>query len=339
MAALPIRLRKLVIFHIKRGLSYRAIADILQISIGVISKLVKQYRQHNNLRDNLKNCGRKQILNVREVRRVLLFVRRNPCITCYELKNIIESEFGKQLSVKTVRNILKRNGFVSKFKKVKPLLTKRHKRLRLNFARQYVNKDMSFWRTVMFTDETRITLQNDSKRQRVWRKANEKKQFHAYSVKHPAGVMLWGAFTASGPGRIRFLNTGERCNSEWYLKVLNTQVRLTALTAFGNSNWTLQDDGAPCHRSRIVKNFIVRNNWETLDWPPQSPDLNPIENAWSILKFHVKKHNNGNVIQLKRNILRTWHHKLTNEYFENLALSMQKRLQLCIKLHGGSTDY
>ena len=55
------------------------------------------------------------------------------------------------------------------------------------------------------------TLYNDGIQQ-VWKKAHEN-TFSASSVKHPTSVMLWGAFTATGPGLTRFLNTGERYNS------------------------------------------------------------------------------------------------------------------------------
>ena len=43
-------------------------------------------------------------------------------------------------------------------------------------------------------------------------------------------------------------------------------------------------DGAPCHRSKIVKKFLEENHVTTLDWPGNSPDLNPIENLWAKMK-------------------------------------------------------
>ena len=45
-------------------------------------------------------------------------------------------------------------------------------------------------------------------------------------------------------------------------------------------------DGAPCHCSKLVSDFLYKNI-KTLDWPGNSPDLNPIKNSWAILKDKV----------------------------------------------------
>ena len=46
-------------------------------------------------------------------------------------------------------------------------------------------------------------------------------------------------------------------------------------------------DGAPCHRSKAMKQFLAENSLATLVWPTCSPDLNPIENLWTIIKNKI----------------------------------------------------
>ena len=46
-------------------------------------------------------------------------------------------------------------------------------------------------------------------------------------------------------------------------------------------------DITPCHRSKLVADFLKTKNIKMLDWPGSTPDLNPIENLWAILKDKV----------------------------------------------------
>ena len=50
-----------------------------------------------------------------------------------------------------------------------------------------------------------------------------------------------------------------------------------------------QQDIAPVHKSKIIGNFVEKNEWKALEWAAYSPDLNPIENLWAIVKQQFKK--------------------------------------------------
>ena len=77
---------------------------------------------------------------------------------------------------------------------------------------------------------------------------------------------------------------------------------------------------------------------DILDWPPYSPDLNPIENFWGWLKGEVMKDNPRSVEELQTSLRRNWE-KLTVDSLENYAHSLLERIDLCIEKKGARIDY
>jgi len=97
---------------------------------------------------------------------------------------------GVTIAASTLIRYLKKMGLVSRCTRWKPLLTQRHRSLRLAFATKFAMKDPKFWRLVLFTDETRTAVRNDCSRTRVRRKTGEQLNLITPTVKHPTAVML-----------------------------------------------------------------------------------------------------------------------------------------------------
>jgi len=87
-----------------------------------------------------------------------------------------------------------------------------------------------------------------------------------------------------------------------------------------------------------VKAFI-NGKWKTLDWPPQSLDLNPIKNLWALLKKKIWNTNFNTTIEPKAKILSIWRHNLDLELLNKLAMSMAHQLHAVINDQGGVTKY
>ncbi|GFU09307.1 putative transposase like protein [Trichonephila clavipes] len=79
-------------------------------------------------------------------------------------------------------------------------------------------------------------------------------------------------------------------------------------------------DGAPCHTARSIKAFLAEQNIPLLDLPGKSPDMNPIENIWELMKREVAKDVITNKTQLLERIIHVWNHHP----------QMQETVQSCI---------
>lgn len=91
-------------------------------------------------------------------------------------------------------------------------------------------------------------------------------------------------------------------------------------------------DNSPIHKARRSMAWFARQNVELLNWPPFSPDLNPIENVWSIME-------NGWPPIHPRNQARWQDLRDKNDYFDNLYRSLKTRYERVIELEGNWCEY
>lgn len=96
-------------------------------------------------------------------------------------------------------------------------------------------------------------------------------------------------------------------NAENYIEVLD-DVLLNFAEEFHGESWTYQQDNAPIHSAKRTKEFFASKNIPVLKWPAVSPDLNPMENLWSILSKQVYKGGRqfDTLLQLKKAIQEEW---------------------------------
>ncbi|KAK3556965.1 hypothetical protein QTP70_022309 [Hemibagrus guttatus] len=151
------------------------------------------------------------------------------------------------------------------------------------------------------TDETKIGHFGRSVSHYVWRKSNTafQKKNIIPTVKYGGGsVMVWGCFAASGPGRLAVING--TMNSAVYQKILKENVRPSVCDLKLKQTWVLQQDNNPKHTSKSTSEWLKKNKMKTLEWPSQSPDLNPIEMLWHDLKKMVHARKLSNVAELQQ---------------------------------------
>jgi DDE superfamily endonuclease len=67
-----------------------------------------------------------------------------------------------------------------------------------------------------------------------------------------------------------------------------------------------QQDNDPKHTWRLMKEYFMENNINVLEWPAQSPDLNPIEHIWSWMKQQLSQIGIKDKADLKNKLMALW---------------------------------
>ena len=125
---------------------------------------------------------------------------------------------------------------------------------------------------------------------------------------------------------------------EQYLEILQENVKESAETLQLGPDWIFQQDNDPKHTAKKVKTWFQEHAVNVLEWPSQSPDLNPIKNLWKELKVKVNARKPSNLKDLERIAKEEWA-KIPVETCKNLVANYRRRLEAVIANKGYSIDY
>ncbi len=119
-------------------------------------------------------------------------------------------------------------------------------------------------------------LRHSDSRVRIWRIEHESMDPSCLvSMVQVAGggdVMVWGIFSWHTLGPL--VPIDYHLNATAYLSIVAS----------------IQQDNAPCHKAQIISDWFLEhgNEFTLLKWPPQSPDLNPIEHLWNVVEWEIR---------------------------------------------------
>ena len=152
--------------------------------------------------------------------------------------------------------------------------------------------------------------------------------------------MFWGCFSKHGTGPLVSIK-GSVDQTE-YITILKEELipEFNRAKAAIPGTWRLMQDNAPSHTAKAVKSFLARRRVELIEWPPYSPDLNPIENLWQWMKKKLETEfpiceSAEEIEALIFQIWRTITPELCAAYCENY----HRRLLAVIEANGGYTKY
>jgi len=345
-------LRGEIISMRKHNHTFSAIAAELAVHEDTARKVWNYYEKHGAYK-HPSRPGRPALTDDRTRRQLKRHIMTNRD-TRREPLSVLMSKLNISVCPKTLRKeITVELGMGHRIERRKPWLSPTQIAARLKFAKEHIHWTVEDWRVVIWTDEMGMQTGTNEGPIWVWRYPEEEYLQDCIAATHISGfekVKIWGAMRygklskgiimkeKEGPGK---LNAKEYC-----AEIMDGELFefwISSMEECGHV--VVMEDGAPYHkgaaasrRAQYMEDGWI--GWGPGVWPSSSPDLNPIENLWHILRSKVRKRI---PVPLKKEELgialqEEWA-KLDMSIVNKLCDSMPRRMQAVIDAKGRSTKY
>ena len=327
------------------GISPSQITTLLNISRDTVKTTIIRASLRTNGASQPRS-GRPRIRTPRNERLILRTLRANPTITYAQLCE----QTGLKFSRSTFTKLLKEYGISHWIAKKRPFLTTQAAKARLQFALEHRNWTYEEWKNVIFTDECSLERGSGARRQWVYRTPQQKwdkDMIVPYMKGKDITIMIWAAIWANEASDCVILYgdreaTHQGVSSRVYLKLLKEQIPRVY-----QPGRIFMQDNAPIHTAKIIQKYLEDEVISVLKWPPYSPDLNPIENLWAILKERISARyphlqsigkSQAALDEFADIICKEWA-LIEPEIIENCIRSLPARMEAVIAAKGWYTRY
>ena len=311
--------------------SLSALAEQYGCSNSTVSRYRDKYAETDKVEDKLKENHGEEKLSEREQRVLLRIFQKESSTSHRSATEKLANNHDTVISPSTARSYLKGFGLTSYMKAIKPTLNAIVKKKRYQFALKYKHKTLEWWKKLFFSDEGLFHTGDLCYRTRVWRHRGQK--YCGPNVQQRArgkNLMVWGWFSYNEVGRI--VEVKGKIDSDAYIQILDE-------TLPRDEEFILLQDNAPAHASEDTYNWTSEEDIDVIkDFPPYSPDLNPIEHVWGRMKRHLMISPASSKEDLWEKLNSIWL-GLPLGYLKILVESMSRRIHAVIKARGGYTKY
>ena len=331
------------------GNSYAAIGATLNVNPDTARKVYNKYSTSEDYKSDPRS-GRPKLLDEINTSVIKHYVRYDRNKRRKPLGEI-NTALNLPVSIYTLQRCMKEDiGLGRRVARKTPWLSSVQKQKRLEFAKRVAKWGNEEWRRVVWSDEMPIQTSDNSGKVYVWRFPEEEYLEDCCCATVQQGfekVKIWAAIRYGAKSKMVILpenKEGEKMSAERYLE----QVLDGELFDFWQSSMEecghvyVMEDGAPYHQGVASKRRIQLKEdgwegWGPRTWPSNSPDLNPIENVWPILKRQVRArrdeiHSKQDLIRI---LLEEWE-KVPIESINNICDSIKERVQKVIQAKGGT---
>lgn len=314
------------------GKTIRWTAEKLGVANSTVMRWWNRYKHEDHVQRR-SGSGRPRITTPREDRQLILSIKMNRFTPVARLW----PAWGHG-SVRTAT----RRAVQAGLRAYRPLtripLSLKNRRLRKEWAYDHRAWLPAQWNNVLWTDESRFSLDFADGRVRVRRLSHER-HANACILEHDrfggGSIMIWGGIWYRG--RTAAVVIEDTMNAEVYR---DSVVLPHILPTIQQHNLTLQQDNARPHTANIVRHVLQQHEVNVLPWPARSPDMSPIEHIWDVIgrNIHTSEAPPTNIQQLREAVVAAWN-SVPQATIQHFIDSMPRRVQECLSRRGGHTRY
>jgi transposase len=349
--------------HAKLG-SVRAVATKLGINRATVRKWIARHATTTDLKSK-KPTGRPPLLDTTARTAALNMLvgpqAYTPTAVAKALhdQGLTPSKVSRHTVVRGAKAAGKANGQPVRHVKGLPkkALTAHTKQARLQWAQEYSKTN---WKGVMFTDRKRFEFKYPGVKATKGKWVVRGQRHEGYKVNHAQGVNLYAGFTVYGMTKAHIVagtslhkstfqnkkgQAARNITSSEYKEVMMKTLLPEGSRIFssqGVTSWTFQQDNDPTHKVGLeaVKEYNKKkgSNIVIMTWPPNSPDLSPIENVWAYLNRKVQARGCSSFAEFKAAVLEELR-DVPKSVLTNLCGSMKERVKAVLQSGGDKTKY
>lgn len=333
----------------REGVSRSRIASEVAVHRSTVSRYLAKISAPEGQKAPSKR-GRKQLLDDRAQRALVRKAKKERRTSLKDLSSSVGISKG------TARTVLSRFGIAKRKAAIKPFLSMAQRQKRLDWCREHQHWTVQEWMKVIWSDEASVQIGKDAETTWVFRDRRER--FHPDCLKpsfksNRSSIMVWACFHGDTRSELQCFDKGsidakiyQQVLQKGLLSVIDEEEGLfdSQLTP---SSLIFQQDNAAIHTASTTRQFLKQWNIRSLSWPANSPDLNPIENCWTLLKreFHRRwlalRGPGGRTISradLCLVLQESWK-SIDSAVLISLVESMPRRVQAVLKAKGGHVKY
>lgn len=317
------------------------IATVQPVGINrwLVRRTIKRYTETGSIHDRSRSGRPRSVRTPARVKRIREKIRRNPQRSGRKLAK------QENVSERSMRRILSNDLGLKAYRKRKIHgLSNAQKLKRLQRCKKLLKRHgPKKVQKIIFSDEKLFCTEQsyNSKNDVVYSVAfedipAEKRTVQRFQNKN--SVMVWGAISENGKLPLVFIDKGVKINGQFYQnEVILKHLVPEAAKLYPLGDWIFQQDSAPSHMAKDTQNLLKvhsPNFITSQEWPPSSPDLNPLDySVWGLLEARVNAKAHRSLEALKRSLIREWK-KMSMDYIRASISCWRSRLSLVIQKNG-----